>query len=247
MENQILTFNILLFFSLVVSFSIYKSAYVKGKLTCNNYILNSYLYILLSLLIVSSGVILLEKWNKNLFSFRSRGTFWILLFFSLGTLMATMFTDSRNTLLKHSFWFALMMFFSVIVFPIYLLTKKTNTLQSTLGTLFIMVSSLTAIAFYNPDLISLSWGPVLLVFLVAGIVLSIMNMLLSGRRTFMKYHTILSYLFIVLFSIFILYDTKKLQVNAKKCVIPDYINESLGIFLDIMNLFVRIGGLGARR
>ena len=80
MENQILTFNILLFFSLVVSFSIYKSAYVKGKLTCNNYILNSYLYILLSLLIVSSGVILLEKWNKNLFSFRSRSTFWILLF-----------------------------------------------------------------------------------------------------------------------------------------------------------------------
>ena len=247
MENKILTFNILLFFSLIVSFSIYKSAYIKGKLTCNNYILNSYLYILLSLLIVSSGVILLEKWNKNLFFFRSRSTFWILLFFSLGTLMTTMFTDSRNTMLKHSFWFVLMMFFSVIVFPVYLLTKKTNTLQSTLGTLFIMVASLTAIAFYNPDLISLSLGPVLLIFLLGGIVLSIMNMLLSSKKTFTKYHNILSYLFIVLFSVFILYDTKKLQVNAKKCVIPDYINESLGIFLDIMNLFVRLGWLGARR
>ena len=54
METKILSFNILLFFIIFVSFSIYQTAYIKGKLTCNNYILNSYLYILLSLLIVSS-------------------------------------------------------------------------------------------------------------------------------------------------------------------------------------------------
>ena len=40
METKILSFNILLFLVLVVGFSIYKNAYIKGKLTCNNYILN---------------------------------------------------------------------------------------------------------------------------------------------------------------------------------------------------------------
>lgn len=241
METKILSFNILLFFIIFVSFSIYQTAYIKGKLTCNNYILNSYLYILLSLLIVSSVVIVLEKLNRNFLVGKVK--FWILLFSSLAVLITTMNINPKSTVLKHSFWFLLMSIFGIVVFPIYMLTKKTNTLQTTLSTLFIMVSFLTGIAFYNPDYISLSWGPILLVSLVAGIVFSIMNMLLSGRKMFLKIHTILSYLFIVLFSIFILYDTKKLQVNAKNCVLPDYINESMGIFLDIMNLFVRIGGI----
>ena len=67
MENYILTFNTILFCCLVVSFLIYKKAYIKGKLTCNNFILNSYLYILLSLLLICNTVILADKTKMNLF------------------------------------------------------------------------------------------------------------------------------------------------------------------------------------
>ena len=45
---------------------------------------------------------------------------------------------------------------------------------------------------------------------------------------------------------FILYDTKRLQINAKECVKADYIRESLKLFLDILNIFVRLVGLGRR-
>ena len=45
---------------------------------------------------------------------------------------------------------------------------------------------------------------------------------------------------------FILYDTKRLQINAKACVKADYIKESLSLFLDIFNIFVRILGLNMR-
>ena len=61
-----------------------------------------------------------------------------------------------------------------------------------------------------------------------------------------KWSYILSYGFVILFSFLLLYDTKKLQVQAKKCVIPDYINESIGIFLDIINLFANMGRINTR-
>ena len=82
MENHILLFNTILFCCLIVSFLIYKKAYIKGKLTCSNFILNSYLYILLSLLLICNVVILADKKNGLRF-YRQRGFFWILLFFSL--------------------------------------------------------------------------------------------------------------------------------------------------------------------
>ena len=52
-----------------------------------------------------------------------------------------------------------------------------------------------------------------------------------------KYSKVISYVAIVLFSLLIIYDTKKIILNANNCVNPDYINESLGGFLDSINLF----------
>ena len=43
---------------------------------------------------------------------------------------------------------------------------------------------------------------------------------------------------------YVLYDTKLLQVRAKMCREADYLNESLNLFLDIVNIFVRILALG---
>ena len=244
MENKILAFNSLLFLCIIVSFLIYKNAYVKGKLTCNNYILNSYLYILLSILVVSSMVILVDK---NVASLKIFFNFWVMLLLSFGFLFLTLFTDPRSTLLKHGAWVALMFFFGISMWPIYKITKATNTFQSTLATTFSLVSILTAIAFYNPNMISLKMGPILLVGLISGILLSIFTRLLAKRKTFLSVDYYLSYIFVFLFSLFVLYDTKKLQMNAKKCVVPDYVNESLNIFLDIMNLFSRLGNINSRK
>ena len=59
----------------------------------------------------------------------------------------------------------------------------------------------------------------------------------TSKSNMKKYMT---YFFIVLFMLYILYDTKRLQVNAKKCIKADYISESFNLFLDIWNLFIRI-------
>ena len=47
---------------LVLSVLIYKNAYQNNALTCNKYVMNTYLYIALSLMIVSTTVLTLEKY-----------------------------------------------------------------------------------------------------------------------------------------------------------------------------------------
>ena len=55
-----------------------------------------------------------------------------------------------------------------------------------------------------------------------------------------KYGRFISYITIIIFIMFILYDTKKVQENAKNCITADYINESLNLYLDTINLFANI-------
>ena len=52
-----------------------------------------------------------------------------------------------------------------------------------------------------------------------------------------RYNRIVAYVTIGLFSLFVLYDTKQIIKNADKCVNPDYINQSLDLFLDSLNIF----------
>ena len=56
----------------------------------------------------------------------------------------------------------------------------------------------------------------------------------------MLYFTKLRVISVVLFTFILLYDTKKLQINAKNCKIPDYVNESINVFLDIINIFANL-------
>lgn len=55
---------------------------------------------------------------------------------------------------------------------------------------------------------------------------------------------ILSIIGTLIFSIYLAYDTQVLKEDARKCKgRPDYINSALGLYLDIVNLFVNVGDL----
>lgn len=223
---------------LVLSVLIYKNAYQNNVLTCNKYVMNTYLYIALSLMIVSTTVLLLEKYID--FSQYFNNYSFVALFIStLVFLVSTMFISPENTMLKHLSWLIFIMLIGVSLYPAYKVGKISNMLYPTLITTILLVLGLTMVAFYNPDLISLSWGPALISALVVGILLQII-LFFTGLETRNWYSLILSYVFIIIFSLLLLYDTKKLQINSQNCVIPDYINESIGIFLDIINLFNNI-------
>ena len=232
--------NILLISIAIISSLIYKNAYHNMKLTCKNYVLNTYLYIILSLLIVSFIVQYIDKHYGVSILLNMRGwKFLILFILVIISMIVSMFLSPDKTFLKHLFWIIFIILIGVTLYPAYVIGKNSGILTSTILTTIMIVFLLTMVAFYNPDLISLNWGPVLTIMLSIGIILRILLYFL-GNSNYNYYSVIISYIFITIFSFLILYDTKKLQINAKHCVIPDYINESIGIFLDIINLFQNI-------
>tara|TARA_X000000950_G_scaffold95154_1_gene119910 strand:- start:4783 stop:5361 length:579 start_codon:yes stop_codon:yes gene_type:complete len=170
-----------------------------------------------------------------------RFPFWIFLASGIFVLISTMNVDPNNIILKHLGWLGIVAFLSFGMLPVYLISKSTGIFHSTLFATFGILTILTALAFYKPELISLTWGTGLLVLLIAAIFLRLGLIFLAepGAQT-NNYQMILSHVIVVLFGFFILYDTKKLQVNAKTCKMPDYINESIGLFLDIINVFANL-------
>ena len=82
----------------------------------------------------------------------------------------------------------------------------------------------------------------LVVGLIAIIVIEVINLILNFGSE--KYHTFrkyLAYAIIVLFSLFVSYDTVNVFKQARQCVnYPNYPKSSLDFLLDILNLFSNI-------
>ena len=59
-----------------------------------------------------------------------------------------------------------------------------------------------------------------------------------------NYSRNITYVAIAIFTLFIMIDTKQVVLNSVKCGVspygPDYINESIHLFLDSMNMFQNI-------
>ena len=225
-----------------VIFGIANSAIRNKKFVCNRYILNTYLYIILTLNIIALQMLIME-YNK--IDFQPNLLLFIGIFIlTIGCIIAMHKISPLQIILKHSVWILFIILIGLIFYPMYsLYTNQKGLIMSAILTTVLLFIGLSAIAYLKPEFISLSWGPVLLVLLVGVIIVELLALAFAGDNTstIFKYS---SYFVIGLFMLFILYDTKRLQINAKNCVIADYISESVKLFLDIWNIFVRILSLG---
>ena len=106
-------------------------------------------------------------------------------------------------------------------------------------TTFLLLVILSIFAYARPDLIKNSWGTYLFIMLLTLLGARLIE-LFAGFKHNSKYSRIISYISIVVFSLYVMFDTKNIIVNADNCVNPDYINESVNLFLDSVNLFTNI-------
>jgi|TARA_B110001469_G_C9571831_1_gene283514 FtsH-binding integral membrane protein len=227
----------------VLIVKIFNTSFKGGKFTCDKYILNTYLYILLSLVIISLQNIILEQKNVGLDMIFGNFKGWIglilLLVIIIGLLIFLMSVNPQNVLLKHSIWLLFILALGFLAYPTYLKTINENTVVATIMSTIGILIIFTIVAFLKPEWISLSWGPTLLFLLMGGLVGELCFYFFNRNSNKKHNRKMFAYFFIFLFTLFILYDTKKIQVNAKTCkeATVDYINESLGIVLDALNLF----------
>ncbi len=230
---------------LVLCFSIANNSFKDGKHTCNKYLLNTYLYIVLTFNIIILLTLGLEYGN---FEYRMNLLTLIGLFLvSIACIFFMHSIDPEKVVLKHSVWLVFVLILGLIFYPLYLTSDKGVVASAMFTTLCITVF-LSVLAYLRPEWISLSLGPILLLGLVAVIILELTLLIVFRNQLGEKSHIFraISYFVIFLFMGFILYDTKRLQMNAKACVKADYIRESLKLFLDIFNIFVRLVGLNRR-
>ena len=227
----------------VLLFLIAMNSFKKGKFTCNKYMLNTYLYVILTFNIIAILCLSLEHYNVK-FQFSLMQLLGLFLI-SIGLIISLGFIDAKYIVGKHIVWLLFILALGMIFYPMYNSFQEKSVVLSAILTTVALTVVLSVIAFMKPELISFSLGPILLMILIAVIIMEV-SMLIIYRKNYgkiRKFYRAFSYFVIFLFMGFILYDTKMLQVRAKACVNADYIQESLNLFLDIFNIFVRVLGL----
>ena len=242
-QSLIQIFVALLVFILII-FGILNNAIKDGRFVCNRYILNTYLYVILAFNIIAIQMLLMDY---NNITFRPSFMLFIGIFIITIACIFIMHSITPDKLiLKHCVWLIFMLLLGLIFYPMYSMTNR-EMIVSAISTTLLLFLGLSAIAYSRPDLISFSWGPVLLMLLIGGIILELSFLAFLPRNVNNSmYLRMMSYFFIGVFMVFIMYDTKRLMVNAKKCVIADYIQESLKLFLDLYNIFIRLLSLRFR-
>jgi FtsH-binding integral membrane protein len=208
------------------------------QFVCSNYVLNTYLYLVLSWGIILSTVVSLNKFKVPLNTLFS-GPVTIMLFLtSIVMIIGLTIMPPKYFLTKHVMYLFEIAILGVFLYPMYVNNKS---LFNHVGlTTLIVLIGLSVISYYNQDLIKESWGYYLFFALVVLLIARCVEMFLLYNQSIDRSSKLISYVAIGLFALYIMYDTKKVIVNSKNCVNPDYIRESLNLFLDSLNMFTNI-------
>merc|ERR1712048_206253 len=101
----------------------------------------------------------------------------------------------------------------------------------------VIVGSLSAVAACAPDGQFLSWGPYLGCGLGVMVAASIGSMFFPGSAML---HNVVLYGGLGLFGMYTCYDTQKIKYHAELDEHYDHIARGMGLYMDTINIFVRV-------
>ena len=245
--NQEQTKIFVLLITIFFAFIVYLSGFKNNKPTCNNYIVNVYLYLALTLSLM--GLLIYHiPWEKSrinpiiisIFSF---------LFIILLSIQEQFQSSMTNVLLSHLYWFLFLLTISAftwVYFKLPIFKDYVNNAIWMVAVIFILMSS---IVYIYPEFFKSTYGIVMgsLLLILLAIIIFELTMIFTTNYGRTQSYRYVSYLVIIVFSIFISYDTSRIFELAEKCVkYPNYPQSAISFFLDILNLFVRIVSLRSR-
>ena len=221
---------------------IFNTAFSGGVATCDNYIFNVYMYILIALFgTIFMYLALNDTDPKNKIRQYIYNNIGIMIGFFILSIVPyfVMAYYSTNQIITHLMFLILIAMYGVSFhFGIAGINNKIL-IEALLQCIVVMIS-LSIIVFTYPDAIKSSWNYQLLIILILLIIAQTVTYYVIGPSDpkFNYYQKLFSYFGIVLFSAFILVDTKKVIERSKTCIVPNYPQASINIFLDGMNLFL---------
>lgn len=161
---------------------------------------------------------------------------WLLLGLSLGTMMGTQFTSYQNNwALKNMLYAGFIGTMSLSLVPLIHMYSMPIIYDALIAT-GVTVGSLGVVAYNAPSEQFLNWGGPLALGLGGMMGISLLSIVYPGSPAL---YNIYLYGGLALFSAFMLYDTQQIMYRAKTDVAYDPINQSLHVYMDAINLFVR--------
>lgn len=230
-------------------------AFKDNKPTCNDYILNTYLYVLLGFLIISTVILATFENGKmeNILGTIFGSTVSMILFILvyIGIIIWFHTIDPKdNLLLLHIVWLLCILMFSILLYAPVKLAKMWNVLKPAVAlTLLITVIVVYLGIKHGDKIITFDWDKYLRIALIGIIVVHILLLFFPPKNLATVLY-ILSAISLVIFVLLLLSYNKKLTERAKECYKdnnPNYPKESMGIVLKIMNIFMDIVRLMGRR
>lgn len=222
-------------------------AFKNGTPTCKNYLSNTYLYLAFALSILGLVSGSLPKTGKVATIIQNGFFVWFVLL--IGLVIWFSFIPSKNILGTHFLWLALILLFAFIISPLIGISSGDTILQAIMITIFIFLAmTIVAVMFEDKLRGHLSLiGTSLIITLLAVIVFELFAIFTGFYKKNENIRRIVSYFVIFIFSIFLIYDTVSIRKRAGECSEkfnpPNYPRESFNLFLDIINIFVRMLGL----
>ena len=262
-SNALLKLFCTLTIAIIICILIGHYAFKNGMLTCNNYVLNTYLYIILSILLIFIVVLVNDQfgifnslllWMIQGGIFRTIMTFIILLFILFGLLIALNTVNPNNIVASNTIWVLLILILGIVLIPTIWFGRLTDVVGMA-GMLTILITIVVGYLgyYYGDQIVRFNWDIFLNYALIILIIIFILGSVLlvdANPNTMNMFILLISILFLVVFVLLLLSNHKLLKQNSEKCidgkVIPNYPVESFGIFIKMLNIFqdlIRILGI----
>lgn len=234
--------------------AITQSAYKDDKLTCDRYIINSYLYVLLAILIMFFIIVVNDRFR---FIQNTLGLMFGSIIYSIIFIIALIFLmyfvktldPTKDTVLLHMTWTTIMVILGMLMYPIVAVSSMNNNL----GTVLLIVLGIVGLTAYigieyGKQIFVYDWDKYLYFALLGFIILT--AILMFTRKMSNSLDLFITWGVLIIFIILLMSYNKKLNENSKTCAEhnnPNYLEESLGLITKIINVFARVARLMGRR
>lgn len=255
---------------IVLIFIIYMNAFENNNYSCKNIFVNTYLYVLVSLIIFHITTMIFIKNNVQITYTNFIKKYGILLTllgvaliaFLLGFLFKL---NDTNIISSHVILLLYISLFSVLLSSLYVILKKNDLYTKVFYNTILFISVLLIVFYFNQDIIKKYLNEnnyyAFIILLIVVIIVQVLYILIIGYSKSFK--IIISSILLVIFGYLLLFNTQEiLNINEKDCKIaldacnrpdselkcqienyPNYPQKSSYIFGDIINIFSNIAQL----
>ena len=227
-------------------------AFKNGMLTCDNYVLNTYLYIILSILLMFMVILVNDKfgmfnslliWMSQGSRFRMIGAFILIIAVSIGLIITLQIIKPNNIVASNIIWLTLIIVLGISLIPTIWFGRLTDVVGLA-GMLTILITIVVGFLgyYYGNEIVTFDWDKYLNIALLVLIVVVIIGMFtITNQNTMYIFYIIISIICLIIFALLLLSNHKQLKQNADKCidgkVVPNYPVESFNIFIKMLNIF----------